>query len=182
MNEEQPGDILVVWDWENTAKGMREKGYKWDEYDLLAGFEGVKQWWKSIGKVIKVFIFSPMHQIYGFDTAFQNQDFSIVLCPKIPDIVSAGVVDYTDTTDPSLIKFGEFCLDYIPSIRYLCIGSGDKHFAPLLEKAIGQAIKIAVIIGNERSLSWQIDRLVDNHPITGRKMVHLFSPTKPNRG
>ncbi len=190
MNEEptqtqEPGNMIVVWDWENTAKGMREKGYTEKDYDLLAGFDGLKKWWGTIGKVIRVFILSPMHKIYGFDKVFQDQEFSIVLCPKIPNVVSPGVVEYEDTTDASLITLGEFCINYIPSIRYLCLGSGDAHFAPLIEHAQSKGIKMAAIIGNEMQMSWQIDPLIDNHPTTGKKMVHLFSPTKSpalNRG
>jgi len=177
-NEEQQGDMVVIWDWENTAMGMREKGYTEKDYDLSAGFYGVKQWWDSIGKVIRVFMLSPMHKIFGFDKVFQNQEFSIVLCPKITRVISAGVVEYEDTTDANIITLGEFCVNYIPSIRYLCLGSGDAHFVPLLEHVKSKGIKTAIIIGNEMSLSWQIDRFVDNHPITGKKMVHLFSPTK----
>ena len=161
-------DMLVLWDWENTAKGVREKSYRPADYDLSIGFERVKEWWAGIGKVTKVEIFSPMHEIYGLDAVFHGQGFSIELCPKKPH----------DTTDAKLIQQGEWLLEYVPSMRFLCLGSGDKHFAPLLEKAKGRGIRIAVIIGNEMSLSWEIDRLIDNHPVTGKKMLHLFAPTR----
>lgn len=177
-NEEQPGGMLVLWDWENTAKGMRERGYTKGNYDLAAGFDRLKQWWDEIGKVIKVYLFSPMHKIFGFDAVFQRQEFSIILCPKITQVVSAGVVNYMDTTDANLINQGEFCINYIPSIGYLCLGSGDKHFAPLLRNAKDKGIKIAIVHGNEASLSSELWDLADKHPRTGKKMIHLFSPTK----
>lgn len=177
-NEEQQSDMAVIWDWENTAMGIREREYTEKDYDLSAGFYGVKQWWDSIGKVIRVFMLSPMHKIYGFDEVFQNQKFSIVLCPKITKVISAGVVEYEDTTDASIITLGEFCVGYIPSIRYLCLGSGDKHFIPLLEYAKSRGIKIAILHGNESSLSSAMWDIADKHPKTGKKMVHLFSPIR----
>lgn len=178
ISVEQTKNILFLWDWENTAKGMRENEYAKGNYDLSAGFDRLNQWLTEIGKVIRVLLFSPMHKIFGFDATFQRQEFSIVLCPKIPRVISPGVVEYIDTTDANLIRHGEFCIDHMPDIGYLCLGSGDTHFAPLLRAAKNRGIKIMVVYGSEMSLSSEIWNLADKDPKTGKKMVHLFSPTK----
>lgn len=179
-NEKQPGDMILLWDWENTARGVRERGYTRHNYDLSAGFTGLRQWCESIGQLIRVFLFSPMHKLFGFDATFQMEEFSIILCPKILQTINSDTL-YTnsvDTTDATLIKMGEFCLKYMPSIRYLCIGSGDKHFIPLLRSAKEKGIQIAVVYGNETSLASEVWDMADRHPETGLKMVHLFSPGK----
>ncbi|MEK7665208.1 MAG: hypothetical protein AAB361_03675 [Patescibacteria group bacterium] len=178
MIDSNLSDAICIWDWENTAIGMRERGITKEDYDFLAGINGVEQWWNGVAKMIKVYLFSPMHQLYGFEATFQKRGYSINLCSKIPRVVSADKVEYKDTTDRIIINESRFCLKYIPSIRYIFIGSGDKHFVEFLTDAKNKGVKIGVIIGNHESLSYEISALADEHPLTGDKMIHLFSPIR----
>ncbi|OGZ69405.1 MAG: hypothetical protein A3F47_02130 [Candidatus Staskawiczbacteria bacterium RIFCSPHIGHO2_12_FULL_38_11] len=166
-------NIVFVVDWSNLDRGQRDNFYKVGEYNKEAGFDGLDEFLFGIGKVTRRYMYTPLHDVYGHFEFLRDRGFTIVLCPIIASTS-------TDTTDAKLMQD---VLDLIENynMQYLCIGSGDGHFMPILEAAKQKGIKVAVVYGSERSLSRQIREMADeypkNHPKAGEKMLHLFSPT-----
>lgn len=166
-------NLVFVMDWSNIARGQREMGYGYEEYDKETGFRKLKGFLNEIGKPTKLEVYTPIHDIWGHFEFLRDQGFTIILCPQVLSTLQ-------DTTD---LKLMANALDYIENytMGYLCIGSGDGHFVPIAEAAKKKGIKIALVYGSDVSLShelWKMaDSYPDSHPKAGQQMIHLYSPT-----
>lgn len=148
--------------------------YKLGQFNKEAGFRKLKQWLNGIGRVVWSLVYTPMHDLYGHFEFLHDQGFTIVLCP-----IKTGT--NLDITDPRLIEDVTMLINKMGNIKYLCLGSGDKHFAGILQIAKDKGIKIAIVYGSEKSLSREIRDLADVYPVghlkEGQQMLHFFSPT-----
>lgn len=166
-------NIIFIGDWSNLSRGSRS-AYKIGEYSKVDGFRRLKEFLCDIGQLTRYDMYTPRHDVEGHFQFLRDQGITIVLCP---------VKDATqeDTTDPKLISDA---LDLVENynMQYICIGSGDHHFLPILKAAKAKGIKVAIVYGSEKSLSYYIREMADeypqNHPKKGQKMLHHFSPVK----
>lgn len=139
-----------------------------------AGFDRLMKELGKIGQVDDVYIFAPLHIASQYQKLFYELGFYTIACPRITNKLGQEV----DATDSVMIDFGKKMISQNPNLDYLCVGSGDKDFLPLIRKARQSGLKIITIVGcNIRSLAEEIIPLVDNHPGSKKKMVLLFSPT-----
>lgn len=166
--------ILVLIDFENIQRNIDIASTP-ENLSIKAGFDNLsKQISSEVGEISNVFIFAPPHvaSLYGED--FYRLGYFTVFCPRARNKSSKEI----DTTDEILTKFGEKIISQLPEYTHLCIGSGDKDFAPLARQAIRQRLKIMVIAGGLKSISPELIDLADTKPNTDKKMVYIFSPVE----
>ena len=159
--------ILVLIDWENLLINMDVRLP--ESFSLSSGLNKLMKWLESIGDVFGVFVFAPPHAVQGYLEIFHKYKFYTILCPKI----SRGTID---TTDETLINFGEQMIAQMRNLSHFCIVSGDRDFSLLIKSAKKQKLKIAIAAGDLKSLSEELIDLANRHPSTNERMVHIFSP------
>ncbi len=162
-------------DWPNILRGQTEMHWKAEEYDRKAGFEKLKQWLANIGKITRMDVYTPFHDIYGHFEFLMYHRFTIILCPTIlmSEITSERIIE--DTMD--LVE------NY--DMKYLIVGGGNRSFEIVLKQARQKGIKTGIIYGSDVSLSPDIKSLASpypsSHELAGQPMLHLFSPVSPSR-
>jgi hypothetical protein len=164
---------LVLIDWENIMINIKDVGYKPEGFSRKAGIDRLLKWIKTEAETIfDIFVFIPLHIVYTDFEMLHEQGFTIVVCPKVP----LGAEDKKDTTDAGLKKLGEKWITH-QGLTHLCLVSGDGDFAPLAEEAKNKGLNIMISAASEKSLSSRLRDLADISPVTGQKMIHIFSPT-----
>ena len=159
-------EIIVLVDIENLQASFQRGGPK--GFSLTAGFDKtLKRIAREVGRIYKVYVFSPPHLILLLGEELYNLRFTIIACPKVHTKDGGTEVD---TVDHTLIEFGKEKIGERRSLTHLCIASGDRDFAPLVREAIQQGLKVLVIASSPRSLSAELIRLADE--------VYPFSPTE----
>lgn len=150
--------VLVLLDWENLQQNV---GFAPGEPSLKERLDTcMREIAKQVGSIVDVFVFMPPHASYVWGEQLYKAGFFIIVCPKIKN--KAG--EETDTTDETLIKFGERMLDQIEGLTHLCLGSGDIDFSPLLIRARRKGLKNILIVADSRSLSGKMASLIDSGP------------------
>lgn len=129
----------------------------------------------DIGKIYTVLVFLPPHQVL-WAQKFEEMGFFTILCPQEKDKTG----EMRDRTDLIMIRFGKLWMD-LPGLTHLCIGSGDKDFAPLVFEAHRKGLQIVIVAGDKTSLSDRLAQLADVNLHTGKKMIYIFSLTKRPR-
>lgn len=165
---EKPPEVKIValLDTENLYNNLPHIGP--GVLSFSAGFDRVmKEIARRIGPIEDVYVFAPPHLVQLLGEEFYQQEFTIIACPKVHAKETGREVD---TVDRTLIKFGEKTIRKEKGLTHLCIGSGDKDFAPFAREAIRQGLKILVIVSSKESLSSDLLDLADE--------VFLFSPIR----
>jgi hypothetical protein len=166
--------ILILLDFENIQRNIRMTATP-EDFSVVTGFDNLlKKISSEIGEISNIFVFAPPHTAYKCGEDFYELGFFTIFCPRVKDKKGREI----DTTDDILIKFGRKIISQLTEYTHLCIGSGDKDFAPLAREAIRQGLKIMVIAGGLSSISSELIKLADTNPITKKKMVYIFSPTE----
>ena len=158
--------IIVLADLENLNANLPPMGPV--GFSFSAGFDRVmKQIANEVGAIEDVFVFSPPHLVQLFGEEIYRQGFTIIACPKIRSKESGEEVD---TVDQTLIEFGKKAIRQTEGLTHLCLGSGDKDFAPLVREATRQGLRILILASSPQSLSTELIKLADQ--------VFLFSPVE----
>jgi len=182
-----PGSVFLGIDWDNLDISLRtrfqpgqvrlEQRLKlllaWvtsEVGELFGGYERNNgQYSQGYG-----FVFAPEHlstNDYNRKMCVRH-NLRIMTCPKKEKPDAEGSLD---SVDQSLISFAESMI-INSTVRRLCIVSGDTHYLPLLRFARKHGILVAVVAPTVGSFSKhektieEVLRLVDNSPISGRKM------------
>ena len=156
--------VLAVFDWENLFANLSLPPA--EKFSMAAGFDRlIREISDKVGEIVNVFIFTPPHLISSMGQDFYEQGFFIIACPKVKN--KAGEI--TDTTDATLIRFGERQMDQIDGLTHLCLGSGDRDFTPLIRRARQKGLRVVVTAGSERSLASEMIKLADQ--------IFVFSPS-----
>lgn len=127
---------------------------------------------REIGEIASVFVFTPPHSAMLWAEDLWKIGFFTVFCPTVKGKKGEEI----DTTDEILIKFAENIISQMPDLTHICIGSGDKDFTPLADKALRKGLKIIIFAGDSISLSFDLRKLADTNPETGEKMIYTFTP------
>ena len=162
---------LVLIDLENIRLNtdfLREK------FSMTAGFDRIqRQIIQDIGgEIVYVFIFASPHLTSTEAETFYKEGFYVVLCPR----VKTKEGESKDTVDEILMEFLKDSIKTIPNLTHICLGSGDKDFCQALRKALRKGLKLIIVAGSLTSLSSDLIDLADTNPLTGKKMVYIFSP------
>lgn len=137
-------------------------------FSFASGFDRVmKDIARTVGVIDDVFVFSPPHLIQLYGEEFYWQGFTIIACPKVRAKDGSGEID---TVDQTLIDFGKKAIREKRGITHLCLGSGDKDFAPLVREAIRKRMKILIVASSIGALSAELIKLADE------RGIFLFSP------
>jgi len=167
LKKRGPPRILMLIDWENLLTNLKEMPPP-ESYSITAGFDRLcKEIASEVGEIVNVFVFIPPHLVYTFGETFHKIGFFTIACPKI----RGKKGEEEDTTDLTLINFGQKAIEDIKDLTHLCLGSGDKDFSLLVRQAIRKGLKIIVVASSERSLSTELIKLADK--------IYIFSPTEP---
>lgn len=161
--------IVFMGDLSNLERSSRDNNYSADKYNKKAGFEKLRKFLEDIGEIVWHAMYAPIHDVYGNFEFLRDEGFTIVMCPIIG---STG----QDTTDEKIIADSLALIENF-DMDVFCLGSGDHGFVKVLESAKKKGIKVAIVYGSERSLSWDLRKMVDINPTTFQPMLHLFSPT-----
>lgn len=150
--------FIVLIDFENLVKniliGLPGQGYSITQY-LAKIVEDISQQ----GEIIGAFAFAPGHLAMEWGETFHGLGFYIISCPKIR---GEEELQDQDTTDSTLIKFGHMMIEKINDLTHICLGSGDKHFAPFLKQTKDKGLKITIVAGSYGSLANELIKLADN--------------------
>jgi hypothetical protein len=166
--------ILILLDFENIQRNIKMTATP-ENFSVITGFDNIlKRISSEVGGISNVFVFAPPHTASLQGENFYELGFFTIFCPRVKDKKGREI----DTTDDILIKFGRKIIYQFNEYTHLCIGSGDKDFAPLVREAIRQGLKIIIIAGGLGSISSELIKLADTNPITKKKMVYIFSPTE----
>lgn len=158
-------------DWENVRIQIVEKGYSLADYfSMKTAFEEMKAWLESIGEVSFVIIYATQEQILLNQRLWDELGFDIRLCPR--DKLGK------DTTDRHLILWGSAWIENFKDLGFICLGAGDIDYSKMIKGAKQKGAKLAFILGDQGSLSGAYKHLIDCHPVTGEKMIHILSPSK----
>lgn len=164
--------ILVVLDWDNLCSNGMPNVH---DYSLTEGFKRLVEQLTQVGQIVSVFVFGPPDSIIKDLRSFRDEGFWPVPCPRETD---KRTRDQVDVVDRSIITFVRDMLEHMPDLTHICIGSGDSDFAkPLAKEAKRRGKEVIVVCGSLRSLSKELREQANDHPITGEKMVFIFSPT-----
>lgn len=169
FGKKKPVKILFVIDWENLIINSR-KGIPPERYSLEEGFNQIiEQLTEEIGEIIGIWAFVPPNRALIWGKDIDNLGFNIILCPKDEN---EGATD-----DTKLRKLTKWFIDCIPGLTHVCLGSGDKHFIPLLQDTALKGLKKIIVAGDLRSLSPKLIGLASKKPNGKGRMVYIFSPT-----
>lgn len=164
--------ILLVIDWDNLASNMIASVRN---YSLAKGFKRLVEQLTQVGELSVVFVFGPPDSISKDLRAFHDEGFWPIPCPRETEKRTG---DSIDVVDSKIVAFVRDMLELMPDLTHICIGSGDGDFIkPLVKVSKRRGKKIMVVSGKLRSLSQELKDLADEHPLTGERMVFLFSPT-----
>ncbi|MDD2732160.1 MAG: NYN domain-containing protein [Candidatus Pacebacteria bacterium] len=169
---------LVLIDWENISKKIREQRYVPERFSRAAALKRLFQWIKDeAGGIFDTFLFAPIFMTYTDYQLLHDNGLFPFTCPKVP----LGSPDKKDTVDPALIKKAEKWITH-PELTHICLVSGDSDFIPLLKKAKKRGLLVMIsaldpALTKGSSLSKELSKMADISPKTGRKMIHYFSPT-----
>ena len=167
--------ILALIDFENLLLNV---GIPVPNISFSDAFDALIRELVTIGEVAHVFVFAPLHIIAQHLETFQNLGFFPVPCLKKRD--KKDSTKEIDTVDEILQTFARQMIPSIPDLTHICLGSGDRDFAPFLREAKRRGLRTIVVSGrNVASLSGEILNLADKHPETGKKMVFLFPSLTP---
>jgi hypothetical protein len=170
--KEKKKKILVLLDYENIQRNIKVAATP-ENFSVITGFDNLlRQISSEVGEISNVFAFVPPHTASLQGEIFYKLGFFTIFCPRARNKAGREI----DTTDEILTKFGEKIISQLPEYTHLCIGSGDKDFAPLAREAIRKGLKIIVIAGGLTSISSELIKLADINPNTGKKMIYIFSP------
>lgn len=148
--------VLVLLDWENFTLNFKPNDPPLPERINTCMREIARQ----VGSIVGVFVFLPPHASYVWGPQLRRQGFFMLVCPKIRDKTGEEI----DTTDISLMEFGNMMLDNMEGLTHLGLGSGDIDFAPLLQKAKMSGLEIIIIVPGPQSLSKKMKDFIDREP------------------
>lgn len=165
--------VLVLGDWDNIFICLFEK-FK-NEMRLGHRISATMEWIQNrVGQIFGGygFMFAPEHLSVIHQQLCINSGFRLFTCPKREVRDKSGNIGTEDTVDETIIWFGEIMLKH-PDTGFICLISGDDDYVPLLEDAGKLGVKRALVAPTLASLSRSktLIRLVDKHPITGRRMI-----------
>jgi len=171
--EKSQNKILLLIDWENIR--LNTDFLARERVSMIAGFDRIqRQIVQDIGgEIVGVFIFASPHLTSTEAETFYREGFYVISCPR----VKVKDEKDKDTTDEVLIEFLKDTIKVIPNLTHICLGSGDKDFCQTLRKALRRGLKLIILAGSLSSLSPDLIDLADSNPLTGKKMVYIFSPT-----
>jgi len=162
---------LVLLDLENLLLNTDSTGPF--GFSLVGGFTKIIRKLGEFGRVVEVFVFGPPPAINLNLDILSQMKFWAIVCPKV-------VVEKTgpriDTVDSEMIEFGKEMIAEMGDLSYLCIGSGDQDFLPLVKEAERSGLKIIIIAGNEKSLSKELAKFACRNPISNERAIYFFSP------
>lgn len=115
-------------------------------------------------EIVDTFVFLPPQQAYIWGETYYELGFYAIVCPRIQN--KEG--EEQDTVDDTLIRFGKMAIDNIENLSFICLGSGDKDFSPLVRQARKKGLKIIVVAASISSLSSHLINLADE--------THLLEP------
>lgn len=167
-NRDKRPKILVLVDWENLQWQI---GFSPGRPSLKDRLDSrIKEVAAEVGGVLDVFVFMPPHISYTWGESLHEKGFFIVACPKIRN--KAG--EETDTTDETIIKFGEMMMDNVRGLTHLCLASGDKDFSPLLNRAQRKGLENIIIAGDIKSLAGDVISLASQRKDGSRRVYILY--------
>ena len=173
MQHKNESIIPVLIDWCNVDIALR-KSLPWEIYsqiDYRRVFQKFEEWLKQFGVLDPKIIFAPDNQTRRTYLMFHSLGYFIEYCPGVP---SSDTDDDADSTDGVLIKYAEMIMKRFSKLDYLCIGSGDADFAPVIEKAKEQGTKIIVAAGRKKAIGNPIWKLASTNKITNKPLVYIF--------
>jgi len=162
----KPNKIIVLLDFENLFLSFGPSTSIVETLNRV--LEQIK---KEVGEIACVFVFFPHHSAISFGEAFQKTGFYPILTPKS----KTGEREKVDTTDEILIKFGKMILKEMTKITHFCLGSGDKHFVPLLKNASRAGLSRIIITANTSSLASELIGYADRKPGSQERMIYFLS-------
>lgn len=165
--------VIFLIDLDNLTSNtdfLREK-----QISITAGLDRIqRQIIKDIdGEIVRVFVFASSYLTSAEAEAFYYQGFHVIACPRIKTKEGGK----KDTVDELLMEFLEEEIRLVPGITHICLGSGDKDFCRALRKVMRKGLKLIIMAGDLSSLSRDLIDVADVNPLTGKKMVYVFSPT-----
>lgn len=169
--EPKRGQILVLIDFDNIMLNLDVPP---ESFSLTEGFDRLIQELGKVGDIMEIFVFAPPQTALAHLETFHKHGFFTIPCPRVKDKTCVA----RDTVDATLMEYGRKRIARMQAGDYLCIGSGDKDFIPLVRRAIGHGLKIIIVAGNINSLASELIGFVDKHPILPKKMVFFFTPTR----
>lgn len=165
-------------------------------FSIRAGFENAFEWIKTFGEILCVHFYMPYTQ-YTNDSIWHaiwekyNEGFPVeaIYCPrKVMDIRDIGKIkkseEKLDNVDAHLIRHTERLMDlYGNRVGYFCLMSGDSDYRPLIWQLRKKEIKIAFVLGSEKSFSsvYRDIQIAGIHPATGEELVHYFAPRRSEK-
>lgn len=164
-------ETLLLIDWDNLFTSLWND-FGQDKLRLPERIERLMNWVKTdIGRLlggIGGFVFAPEHLSFHHKQMFLRHGFNFFICPK--KVEEDGSI--LDTVDEKIISFGRLMMRH-PDVGIICLVSGDSDYVPLFEIASIYGVKRALAPPTLNSLSKDKDLtdLIDNHPITGKRMV-----------
>ncbi len=165
--------VLVLLDLENLLLNINSTSPF--EFSLVEGFTKIMRKLGEFGRVVEVFVFGPPPTINLNLSTLHQMGFRAITCPKV-------IIEKTgpriDTVDSEMIDFGKKMIAEMANLTYLCLGSGDKDFIPLIREAERCGLKIVIVAGNKDSLSEELTSFVCRNPVSGEKAIYFFSPKK----
>ncbi len=164
----------------------KPKDLSWlGKFSIKAGFENSFNWIGTFGNILCVHFYFGRSQIMKDELwhdlwSEYKEEFLIesVYCPrKKPDIR-----EKPDNVDIHLIEHSRRMIDlYSDRVEYFCLMSGDSDYRPLIWDLRKKEIKIAFVLGSEKSFSgvYRDVQVAGIHPATGEELVHYFAPRRP---
>lgn len=136
-----------------------------DEASIVNRFDHViRKIVEANREIVDIFVFLPPQQAYIWGETYHELSFYTIVCPRIQNKDGKE----QDTVDDTLIRFGKMAIDNMRNLSFICLGSGDKDFSPLVRQARKKGLKIIVVAASINSLSSNLIDLADE--------THLFDP------
>ncbi|MCH8741404.1 NYN domain-containing protein [Patescibacteria group bacterium] len=129
-----------------------------DEASIISRFDHViRRIVEANREIVDVFVFLPPQQAYIWGETYHELGFYTIVCPRIQN--KKG--EKEDTVDDTLIRFGKMAIDNMKDLSFICLGSGDKDFSPLVRQARKKGLEIIVVAASTNSLSSDLINLAD---------------------
>lgn len=170
----------------------KPKDLSWlGKFSIKAGFENSFDWIKTFGQILFVHFYFGRSQIMKdelwHDLWLKYKDeflIESIYCPrKKPDIR-----EKPDNVDAHLIEHSRRMVNsYVDpcgdKADCFCLMSGDSDYRPLIWQLRKKEIKIAFVLGSEKSFSgvYRDIQVAGMHPVTGEELVHYFAPRRPEK-
>lgn len=165
--------ILVFVDFDNVFCNL-----KLDEVSVKMAFERIIRELTTVGEITAVFVFGTFSNIFSHLEEISNNCFYPIICPVIKD--KKEPLRDINTTDETIIRFGQNILPQMPNVNCFCLVSGDKDFRPLISKAKQLRKKIIIGVATVDSLANVLIDVADKNPQTGKKMI-FFLQDEPKK-